>query len=397
MSPGEPQNDHSESTDSVRGESRRDWREILWELRVLWGVVALLIVLDLVSRPLVFTGEPTSLAPLQGYASQPERANVLVLGSSRFRKVLPDRVAAGSGDGVSVRVLAFNGGGLVSQRSAVERYLPPEVLVDTDLLLIGVSPGEVDDGYYNPVLAAKIWDWGDFSSEVVANGFNELTTGFLFEHFPLGYSALAQGKTARLARVELRGIGMRMMASLGLMKSAYDGKKKLAHQSEPGSATEVMGSDARRAGSEVTGLDQIEPPAGMLRGYRVGGRQLAALRRLVAYLDANGVAAALVHAPDSEWYRRGYWQGVEDSYVRALGALGEELDLAIFVLDAGGYGLSDRDFFRLDGTYDGYHLATDEGLDRFSTSLGREVVAPMMRERRAGRRPGYDLSRFELE
>jgi hypothetical protein len=88
---------------------------------------------------------------------------------------------------------------------------------------------------------------------------------------------------------------------------------------------------------------------------------------------------------------------VEERYVRALREIGEELDLAVFVLDARRHGLSNRDFFQPDGTYDGYHLATDEGLDSFSTSLGREVVRPIMRERRAGRRPGNGLSRFELE
>ena len=326
-----------------------------------------------------------------------ERANVLVLGSSRFRKVRPDRVAAAGDEGVSVRVLAFNGGGLEGQRAAVERFLPPEVLADTDLLLIGVSPGESNDAFYNPILAARIWDWGDFAREVATSGFNGLTRGFLFQHFPLGYSALAHGRSATLARIELRGIGMRLMASLGLMKAGSDGGGELEPGREPGSAIEVMGSDTRRAESEITGLDQIESPAGMLRDYRVGGRQLDALRRLVAYLDSNDVSAALVHAPDSEWYRRGYWPGVEEQYVRALREVGEELDLAVFVLDARRHGLSDRDFFRQDGTYDGYHLATDEGLDSFSTSLGREVVGPIMRERRAGRRPGSDLSRFELD
>jgi len=364
---------------------------------VLWGVIALLVVLDLASRPLAFTGEPTSLAPLEGYVGQSERANVLVLGSSRFRKVRPDRVAAAGGEDLSVRVLAFNGGGLDGQRAAVERYLPPEVLADTDLLLIGVSPAEVHDAFYNPVLAARVWDWGDFAREVTTSGFNKLTTSFLFEHFPLGYSALAQGRPASLARIQLRGIGMRLMASLGLMKADPDEGGEFEARRAPGSATEVMGSDARRAGSEIKGLDEIEPPAGMLRDYRVGGRQLDALRQLVAYLDSNDVAAALVHAPDSEWHRRGYWPGVEEQYVRALREVGEELDLAVFVLDAGRHGLSDRDFFQPDGTYDGYHLATEQGLDTFSTSLGREVVGPVMRERRAGRRPGNGLSRFELE
>ena len=73
MSPAARRIDRADPAPENGSEPSRDWREILWELRVLWLVVALLITLEIVSRPLVFKGEPTSLAPPEGYAGQAEQ------------------------------------------------------------------------------------------------------------------------------------------------------------------------------------------------------------------------------------------------------------------------------------------------------------------------------------
>ena len=386
-------------------------KSIFVRLRVLWLALALLLALDVALRPMVFVDKPSSLAPLQRYAQADRTATpsdeVLLTGSSRFRFVQPERVAEAAAVGQhepTMRVLAFNGGGYAAEHQVVERYLTPDRLRGTGLFLIGSATGEANDRYHNPVLPALVWTWGDFVAELARNGTGSQTRSFLFASAPARWSALLTAYSRSFMRPAIRGWALRWAGRLGLVlgEPVRDGPGTSPSQAPNRvdlveSVNDVLDSaDARSAPQGVTDLSEIPPPTGLFLDYAVGGRQAAALADLVAYLHANGVAAAVVHAPDSAWYRRGYAPGVEQKYIDILRQVGRAGDFPVFVMPARSYGLGEADYFRGDGTYDGYHVVTKEGLDRFSRGIGREIVAPLLREIRAGRRPGFAMSRFEI-
>lgn len=363
--------------------------QIAWALRVLWVAAALLIILDVALRPYVFVDKPDSLSALRAQAAAPAPAPVVLLGSSRFRRVDPADVAAAA-PGVRLVNLAFNGGTLVADAALARRYLTPAVLRagGTRLVVVGTGVLDLNDGYRNAILVPETWGYGDFFAHILERGTDSETRLFLFEQPPVRWSSLLQGYRTNKLRGQIRGFALRLTGRMQRARPPADDDEAGGDVLENTQAQEAKGA---------VSLAEIPQPmtSPYLRDFHVGGRQIAALRDLAGYLREQGVALALVDGPVSDWYAGVYRHGEWAAYREALIAEARALDLPVFFAPKSAYGLVDADYFQPDGRFDGHHIVRREGRAAFARGLATRVFAPLLAEIERGARPGFAASRIE--
>ncbi|MCB9522650.1 MAG: hypothetical protein H6702_04635 [Myxococcales bacterium] len=371
-----------------RGPLRR-WLTVAWQLRTGLLAALLLLLLDLALRPLAFQAnpKPTSTAALKAQAAEPGAAPVILLGSSRFRVLAEADLARGAG--IPVRNLAFNGGSFDAMHTLSGRYLTDAVLKagGTRLVVLGMGPMDLNDGYRNSVVVPDVWGWGHFFARILESGTDNDTRTFLFLQPPLAWSAIATTHRRQLMRVKLRDLVLGLLAGAPARPQA---------PAAPAADDPVANTQAQAAAGAES-LAQVPQPVSSvyLRGWHVGGRQTQALRALVARLKAAGVAVALVHGPVSDWYAGVYRQGELAAYRAQMMALGAELNVPVFLLPKAAYGLVDADYFSA-GRFDGHHLISPQGRVRLAQGIGAQVIAPVMAALDAGQPAGAALGRDAL-
>lgn len=372
----------------------------LAELRVLWLTLLLLGVADLALRGHVFKDAPSSLAALETWSTEaPDTppTDVMIIGSSRFRPVSAERVAAGATaepGSPALRVVnaSFNGGTWDATARLLDVFAPDERLTrGPRLVLIGSGVMDANDGYKNPMVASRLWGPRDLFAHVFSDGTDEDTRAYLFSVPPASESALLTAYRQKLLRAELRDLALRLTARVPAAKPGT-----LATSSE----RDVLdNAEAQRAGAGVRGLADVPPPVGgaYVRDFHLGGTQTEALRGLVRRLRAAGAAPVLVDAPLSAWYRSGMIHGEEAAYLAHLRAFAEAEDVPAFALPLAEWGLTEADYFVEAGRFDGHHIASVEGRERFADALGRLVVAPLWARRIAGEPIGFSAGRLETQ
>lgn len=368
----------------------------LSELRVLWWTLVLLGVAEVWLHPHVFRPHASSLAALEGWSAEtPDAApaDVLLIGSSRFRPL--DAQTIGQATGLGLRVVngSFNGGTWEATARLLDRYAPDERLErGPRLVLIGSGVMDVNDGFQNALVSAQLWTPRDLFAHVWESGTDAHTRAYLFSVPPASTSALATAYQKKLLRAEIRDVALGLMARRGADATGEAGLGDEAVERDV-----LDNAEAQKAARGVQRLADIPPPVGgpYVRNFHVGGRQTEALRGLVARLRAAGVVPVLVDAPLSDWYRSGMIHGEEAAYLDLLRREGAALDVPVFVLPREAWGLAEADYFVVEGRFDGHHIASAEGRRRFAEGLGRLVVAPLWARLKAGATPGFADSRVE--
>jgi hypothetical protein len=366
----------------------------LAELRVLWLTLLLLGLADLALRGHVFKDAPSSLAALETWSAEPPDTpptDVMIIGSSRFRPVQAERVAAGAAaagvSGPRVVNASFNGGTWEATARLLDVFAPDDRLQrGPRLVLIGCGVMDANDGYRNPMVASRLWGPSDLFAHVWETGTDEDTRAYLFSVPPASESALLTAYRQKLLRAEVRDLALRLTARAKPAETAQTAERDVLDNAE-----------AQRAGADVAGLADIPPPVGgaYVRDFHLGGSQTEALRSLVRRLRAAGVTPVLVDAPLSAWYRSGMIHGEEAAYLAYLRAFAEAEDVPAFALPLSEWGLGEADYFVKAGRFDGHHIASVEGRQRFAEALGRKVVAPLWARIRAGETPGFADGRLE--
>ena len=322
----------------------------LTRLRVLWLAAALLLVADIALGPHVRGSSATSLDPVRAQAADPRPAEVVLIGSSRFRRLSPEAISAAAG-GVTVVNLSFNGGTFAALDAVIRGCLTPEVLRagGTRVVLVGSGVMDANDNHTNPVVAGVFWDWGDFFGHLLARGTGAETRSFLFSTPPISWSSLMEAYRRNRLRAALRGALLGHLASRATLET-------------------------KRAAKSVTGLEQLAPAgtSAYLRRYRTGGRQADALRGIIRYLRGEGVHVVVVHAPVSDWYAGGYRAGEDVLYGELMRRVTGEEGAGLLLFDKGHYGLTDADYFE-EGRYDGHHILSERGRRRFAEGIGRAL------------------------
>lgn len=369
---------------------RRPLRAVLWDLRVLWLTVALLLVAEVALRPLVQRGgdRGSSLDALLAHGREPRPAAAVLLGSSRFRR-LPAEIVSEAAGGAPVANLAFNAGTWDAEWLLARTWLTPDVLArgGTRIVLLGSGVMDANDGYRNPVIAATLWGPLDFLGHVLANGTDGETRSFLLSRPPARWSGLLTATRRGQLRGVVRGAALRLTAWLGLTPAQ-------AAKSEPRADDEADGTTDGAAAAGASSLAQVPPPNSSiyLRDFALGGRQTAALRALIRYLRAQGVTPVILHAPVSDWYGAVYTRGEDRAYRALVLQVAREEDVPAVLLDKAAYGLVDDDYFERDGRFDGHHILSERGRAAFARGIGERVVGPLLREIAAGRSPGFEHS-----
>lgn len=374
----------------------RSFATLLWELRVLWLAVLLLLGADLALRPYVFVKKRASTDALVEFAQQPSDAPVILVGSSRFRIVQAEAVQAASG--VPLTNLSFNGGTAAAELAMIQGYLTPEVLrqAGTKVLLLGTAPMDMNDSYRNAAVVPLTWNTGTLLGHVLDHGTDNETRSFLFIKPPAAWSSLLQGYLSSKIRGAVRDLALRLTGRLSAPKPSKapdDGKSAKSSEDD-----DVLQNRSAVKAKGAKSIENVPPPVSSiyLRNFAVGGRQTEALRSLAGYLRANGVTPVLVHSPVSDWYAEVYLQGEQRAYVTQLKALGAELDVPVFLLPRGAYGLEDADYFR-PTRFDGHHIISETGRVKFSSGLGAQIIKPVLAALAARGKAGFELSRFELD
>jgi len=367
--------------------SRRSWKTIAWDLRVLWLTILILVVVDLSLQGMRREG-PSSLAALQNQAAAPAPAQVMVAGSSRLRFVDLDAVSRAARNAPVVSV-AFNGGTLEATDVLTERYLTPAVTeaAGAKLLVLGLGPMDLNDNYENAIVTDG-WNLGHFFGHVWDHGTGPRTRRFLLRSAPVRWSGLFAAVRRGQLRGHLRGIALRWMGALGLGSSAAPAPAPAP--STPTGVASVVENRSAVSGDGAKSIADVPRPLSSiyLQRFTVGGRQWQRLRRLAERLRRQGVALVLVHTPVSDWYAHVYTPAIWSQYLALLQRAGKELDVPVFVHGKAKYGLVDADYFTGDGRFDGHHIISEAGLTGFGTGIG-EIVSPLLARLNAGEAIGF--------
>ncbi|MBU0552931.1 hypothetical protein KKF91_00920 [Myxococcota bacterium] len=364
------------------------WAARLWALRVLWSAALLLLLVDLALQ--TDDARPSSLAAMSAQAARPQPAEILLLGSSRLRVIDAARVATAAAARGGVNV-AFNGGGGIAMRWLAARHLTPEVLKagETRLLIIGLGALDLNDGAPNPIIAEG-WGVADLLGHVLEHGTDRLTRKFFFDLAPLRRSGLLSSVRNGKLRGRVRAVGLRWMSTLGLAAPPPPPRRSAAEE-------DVLNNATARHAQGAAVIQDVAPPlsSSYLHNLAMGGPQRAALLALVQRLKADGVAVALVHLPVSDWYAHVYDPALRALYLKTLRGLAEAADAPLFLLKKTTCGLSDADYFRADGRFDGHHIISKAGRARFADALGARVAGPILRRLDRGEPVGFAHSVIE--
>lgn len=364
----------------------------LGRLRVLWLALGILLALDVACGLIVGPrARKTSLDALLNFSAAPRPASVLLLGNSRFRPVMADLIAEGAG--TTAVNLAFNGGGFDASSEAARRFLGAETLraAGTRLVLIGTGEVDVNDALGNPILAVAFWGVGDFFTHLLLEGPSVDTRAYLYAHPPLAWSGLVAVTRNGEARRLIRDFGLRVAGALGRPTRAPATPSAPA----PDVVEEVLdNATSQKAPTGAVNLADIPPPPlpSSLHGFRTGGKQRDALVAMIEHFRSAGVAVALVHAPVSDWFSGALRNGEQARYVALLREVGETLDVPVFVRARVDYDLTEDDYFRRDGGFDGHHLVGRTGRERFSRALGEHIAGPILAALKAGEPVGFARS-----
>jgi hypothetical protein len=338
---------------------RRQMRaEVLW---VLAGFAAVQLALGLcVDRLWPGVRDPEFdhlLGRLRARSAEAAgRPLVVALGSSRTQMGLrAGRLSGGEGpDAPLVFNLGVPAGGPMMQQVALRRLLAAGVR--PDLLLIEVLPLSLARRGGTP-LEERMLDPARLDAGEAAG----LLPYYHQPHRLVGRWAAARALPAYRHQAELRdALGLDVPALGRPGEAAGPGVDGHGWRPPPGDLSpEVVEARTRLA------LQQYDLA---LRDCALAERPARALRDLLALCRREGIPAVVVMPPEGSRFRAGYGPAAEVvGFIRRVAA-----ENGISVHDA-------RTWVADDGFWDGHHL-WEEGADRYTERLGREVLRPLLRQ-----------------
>jgi hypothetical protein len=295
--------------------------------------------------------------------------DVLIVGSSKIlRGLIPTLLDAELTDGLGREVSTYTVGQLgagcfessMVLRDVVESNRPPKVVI------FEVSPGALSADHHNlpdalryyasipDLIRATPWLTDGKRMRGAASGFFR---GFANIALYAHHTAFPHGLTAGLERL-LRWRGR----IFGIPNQTPDRVSSLP----PEQRRELAGGVALLA--RRLHMDR----------YRIGGPSEAGFHRCCRLARSLGIRLVVINPPVTDDYRRlMFSRAVTDEYLRFMMEAERTEGFEFFDLDRGNPELTDEDFLDLG------HLNAD-GSQKFSRYMAREILLPIMADRRIG-------------